>query len=256
MNVMGIAVLAIFAFFFVTTKGYVWASDRFSVGSPSTRHVYWLYRHPALVWLTDRQFVVSTVLLFQYKKLATMALALAPRADRGKWALQVACVSGNLTERLAAQFREGRVLVFDLVQAGIHNSREKLVRAGRADSAIFFQGDAAKMSIRSGSMDYIVAFFLFHELPSAKKKEVFYECLRVLKLHGRFVYVEFHRPDSFLLRMLARTIFGLFEPYALEMWRWRPTALLNRKEYLVERETVLGRYFQVVAVTKLANESS
>ena len=255
MNIFSVGVLSVLAFFLVTTRGYVWASNWFAIGSASTRHVYWLYRHPVLVWLTDRQFVVSAVLLFQYQKLATMALGLAPKMCRGKTALQVACVSGDLTERLATQFREGRVLVFDLVQAGVHNSREKLARAGKTYHTRFFQGDATKMPVLSESVDYVLAFFLFHELPSIKKIEVFRECLRVLAPQGRFMYVEFNRPESFLLRAFARTIFGLFEPYALEMWDWRPTVLLNRKEYLVERETVFGKYFQVVTVTKLTNDS-
>ncbi|MEE8575326.1 MAG: hypothetical protein V3T30_07930, partial [Thermodesulfobacteriota bacterium] len=35
----------------------------------SSSHVYWIYRNRFLIWLTDRQLLISAILLFNYNKL-------------------------------------------------------------------------------------------------------------------------------------------------------------------------------------------
>jgi ubiquinone/menaquinone biosynthesis C-methylase UbiE len=244
--------LGIVIFFFVTTRWSTYVARWFGLGHERARHVYWLYRNPLLIWLLDRQLIADAILLFQYRRLVRRVLGPACEVCRGKRVLQVSCAFGDFTRKLAGCcHRLGEVYIFDLVQHEVRNASRKLAKAIEANGCVFFQGDAVAMPLTDGTFDYVVSFFLFHELPPAKKHQVFFECLRVLKPDGRLMYGEFHRPATRLGRFWARFIFSVFEPYAHEMWTWDPTVELDPNVWSVRRETVFGGYFQVTFVQRL-----
>ncbi len=247
MSVLGCLVVG---FFFVTTGASVAFARYFNIGDEAKRHIYPIYRIPWLVWLTDRRFVVSTVLLFQYDRLVDAVLRISDSIpfNCGR-VLQVACVSGDITEKLVSRCRESAdIFVLDASEAGIRNTRKKLELRGFGPGVEFIHDDATSMPFRGGSFDFILSFFLFHELPMEKKRQVFRECLRLIRPGGVFAYAEFHRPKSASLRFLGRIIFGLFEPYAREMWRWNP--YIDPDRFEVRRTTILQGYFQVVSIRK------
>jgi len=246
-------VLGVIVFFFLTTRLSMLVSRRFDLVQTREQHVYWLYRHPFLIWLVDRQFISDAVLLFQYRRLAKRVLGPACDVCRDKKVLQVSCAFGDFTRKLVrCCHRLGEVYVFDLMHSEVRNASRKLARESEAYGCAFFQGDAVAIPLRDRSFDYVVSFFLFHELPPAKKHQVFKECLRVLKPGGTLMYGEFHRPDNTLGRFWARLIFTVFEPYAREMWTWDPTVGLDARHWSVRRETVFGGYFQVTFVQAAA----
>lgn len=221
-------------------------------GQAWNRHVYWIYRSPVLIWLFDRQFISSVILLFQYHRLVRLVLAPACADKAGKRILQVSCVFGDFTRRLAACYhRIGEVFVFDIMHSEVRHASRKLAAHQVREGSAFFQGDAAAMPFQDCTFDYVVNFFLFHELPRPMKDQVFAECLRVLKPGGVFVYGEFHKPESSLATLWGNLYFWIFEPYAREMWTWYPAAALDPAVWRVERRTVLGGYFQVVRLERL-----
>lgn len=250
-NALLILLGGIVLFFFVTTRLSMFLSGRLGLGHERDRHIYWLYRSPLLIWLVDRQFIADAILLFQYRRLVRRVLGPACDVCLGKKVLQVSCAFGNFTRKLARCCHKlGEVYVFDLVQDEVRNASRKLSQLPASDGCVFFQGDAVAMPLPDDSFDYVVSFFLFHELPPAKKHQVFYECLRVLRPGGMLMYGEFHRPATRLGRLWARVVFSVFEPYAHEMWTWDPTVELDGHIWAVRRETVLGGYFQVTFVQR------
>lgn len=242
--------LLVAGFFFVTTRASLELFKRGKQRGDS--HVYWIYRSPLLIRLIDRQFISSVILLFQYRRLVKRVLAPACDRREGKRVLQVSCVFGNFTEKLAACFhRLGEVFIFDIMHSEVRHLSRKLSASESHGGCRFFQGDAAAMPFRAGIFDYVVSFFLFHELPFAMKQRVFAECLRVLKPGGIFVYGEFHKPDSPVVGVLSGLYFWIFEPYAREMWSWDPCADLEPLEWRIHRAKVMGGYFQVVSLERL-----
>jgi len=182
-------------------------------------HVYWIYRSLLLIWLLDHQFISSVILLFQYHRLVKKVLAPACARSEGKRILQVSCVFGNFTQKLAACYHKlGEVFIFDIMHSEVRHSSRKLAASNEHRGCSFFQGDAAAMPFQGNVFDYVVSFFLFHELPPTMKQKVFAECLRVLKPGGIFVYGEFHKPDSPIVSYLSGLYFWIFEPYARAMW--------------------------------------
>ena len=82
----------------------------------------------------------------------------------------------------------------------------------------FLKQDATNLEFEDQSFDYVVVFFLPHELPSDKKDKLIEEANRVLKPGGKVVFGEFHKPRLKILEILGRIYFYIFEPYATEMW--------------------------------------
>jgi len=177
------------------------------------------------------------------------ACAAAP----GQRLLQVSCAFGDFSRRfLDCCPRRGHAYIFDLVLGEVRHARNKLAAHARHDACAFFQGDARGMPLADAAFDHVLSFFLFHELPPAAKREVFRECLRVLRPGGTFAYAEFHRPEHWPGRLWAGIVCALFEPYAREMWSWEPAVGLDPAVWQVQRHTRLGGYFQVCFVTRAA----
>ena len=68
-------------------------------------HYWWAYVHPNAVWLFERAWLADLILWHNYRGLSEAALtALAAAGTNGQLpgrTLQIACVYGDLTERLA-----------------------------------------------------------------------------------------------------------------------------------------------------------
>lgn len=245
-----IAISSLILFFFVTTRGSLIIWNLFS-RTDRKEHIYWLYRNPLLVWLTDRECIVSAVLLFHYHHLVRVLLShLTQMQYKSQQVVQIAAVSGNLTEKLRCTLPQSVTLsVIDRETSGLQNTRRKLSVAQRYDVS-YTIGEATQLPIESETCDCALSFFLFHELPHDMKWSVFEESLRILRPGGTFLYAEFHRPHLFVLRLLGSIVFGLFEPHAKEMWSWDPLETLNKRKFTVSKTEFFHGYFQVVSIQK------
>ena len=67
-----VAILAsIGLFFLILTRISLIYQANSAKSDPDTAHIYWIYKSPFFIRLTDRMFVVSSILLFQYSKLVS-----------------------------------------------------------------------------------------------------------------------------------------------------------------------------------------
>jgi ubiquinone/menaquinone biosynthesis C-methylase UbiE len=116
--------------------------------------------------------------------------------------------------------------------------------------------DATKLEFEDGSFDYVVSFFLPHELPFDKKVALIREANRVLKPGGKLVFGEFHKPRLKLLEWAGRAYFKIFEPYATEMWdNFEFEEMLEQQTkdtFKTTRDTFLFGNFQVFTAKRLA----
>jgi len=247
--------LGIGGFFFITTRASLILFE--SRKPRPDNHVYWIYRSPWLIWLIDRQFISSVILLFQYSRLVKQVLDQVGTSCRGKRILQVSCVFGNFSQRLVDWcYGFGELFILDIMHSEVRHARSKLSAERRQAGSHFLQADAGAMPFQNGDFDHVISFFLFHELPPVMRQKVFDESLRVLKPGGTFVYGEFHKPDSLLVRGLSEIYFWIFEPYARSMRQWNPAAKLDAKAWRINRATVMGGYFQVVSLERLSPQPS
>src|ERR1700719_2240013 len=89
-----------------------------------TAHYRWAYVHPMAVKLFERQWLVNLILWGNYARLRDAALAELGESLSGN-TLQVACVYGDLTNRLsgAAERAGGLVDVVDVLPVQLRNLR-------------------------------------------------------------------------------------------------------------------------------------
>src|SRR5471030_1445640 len=90
---------------------------------------WWAYVHPRAVRLFERQWLVNAILWGNFARLRDAALDALGDSLPGR-TLQVACVYGDLTERLASRVaEEGRLDVVDVLPIQLENLERKLPAA-------------------------------------------------------------------------------------------------------------------------------
>jgi ubiquinone/menaquinone biosynthesis C-methylase UbiE len=208
---------------------------------------WWAYVHPRAIRVFERQWLVNLILWGNFAKLRDAALEALGALLPGR-TLQVACVYGDFTPRLAARVSgAGSLDVVDVLPLQLANLRRKL---GPLDIVSLVNRDAADLGFADGAYDRVVLFFLLHEMPLDVRRRTLSEAIRVLKPGGRLVIVDYHRPAAWHpLRAVMRGILKTFEPFAMDLWRheiaeWMPPSTNIRKE------TFYAGLYQKLVVTK------
>jgi ubiquinone/menaquinone biosynthesis C-methylase UbiE len=208
---------------------------------------WWAYVHPAAVRIFERQWLVNSILWGNFGRLRDAALEALGSDLRGR-TLQIACVYGDLTERLSRRVSFRGVLdVVDVLPVQLDNLKRKLP----ADTKVNFRlGNSASLGVESASYDRVLLFFLLHEQPEEVRRETLSEAVRVVKPGGKIVIVDYHRPRGWHpLRALMAQVLARLEPYALDLWRheltdWMPSHLRRS----VCKDTYFGDLYQRMVI--------
>jgi len=210
---------------------------------------WWAYVHPRAVRLFEREWLVNLILWGNFGRLRDAALdALGKRLEGHT--LQIACVYGDLTTRLAARVANGsRLDILDVLPIQLDNLARKLTRA---TGVRLVHGDSATLPLESASYDRALLFFLLHEQPEDVRRATIAEALRVVKPGGRIVIVDYHRP--YRLNPLYWPMVGVLrtlEPYALDLWQHEISEWFPRDAHIVDvkKVTTFGGLYQLVTVT-------
>jgi ubiquinone/menaquinone biosynthesis C-methylase UbiE len=214
-------------------------------------HYWWAYIHPRAVRVFDRGWLVNLILWGNYRRLTDAALHALGDTLTGR-CLQMACVYGDLTPRLARQVMAGggSLDVIDVLPMQLANLRHKLrpgspVRLLRQDSTALAAADA--------SYDRVLLFFLLHEQPADVRRRTLNEALRVVKPGGRVVVVDYARPRWWHpLRWLWLPVLHRLEPYARALWNdtaatWLPS---SDRAGAVSRIALFGGLYQLVTIVR------
>jgi ubiquinone/menaquinone biosynthesis C-methylase UbiE len=208
---------------------------------------WWAYVHPAAVRFFERQWLVNSILWGNFGRLRDAALeALGPELD-GR-TLQIACVYGDLTERLSRLIPGRAVLdVVDVLPVQLDNLKRKLPAGTKVN---FRLGNSTSLGVAPASYDRALIFFLLHEQPEEVRRETLAEAVRVVKPGGKIVLVDYHRPREWHpLRGLMTQVLARLEPYALDLWRheltdWIPT----RSWHSIRKDTYFGDLYQRMVI--------
>jgi ubiquinone/menaquinone biosynthesis C-methylase UbiE len=178
---------------------------------------WWAYLHPHGVRFFERQWLVNLILWGNYHQLRDAALAELDATVTGS-VLQVACVYGDFTDRLAERLAGGGQLdVIDVAPVQLDNLQRKI---GTRRGVSLHHRDSTKLGFPDASYDYVVLFFLLHEQPDPVRVRTLAEALRVVRPGGKAIFVDYHRPDrTNPFRYLMKPVLTLLEPYALDLWQ-------------------------------------
>ncbi len=210
---------------------------------------WWAYVHPNAVRFFERQWLVNLILWGNFAKLRDAALAELGEELPGR-TLQIACVYGDFTPRLAQRVPagEGSLDVVDVLPIQLQNLQRKLAPQGCAN---LIQRDAADLRFPDASYERVVLFFLLHEMPLEVRQRTLREALRVVRPGGRVVIVDYHPPGRWHpLRGVMKWILRRFEPFALDLWQhevecWLPASAVGS----MRKQTYYGGLYQKLVIT-------
>jgi ubiquinone/menaquinone biosynthesis C-methylase UbiE len=213
-------------------------------------YYWWAYVHPNAVRIFERDWLVNLILWGNYAKLRDTALAAL--GDLQGHTLQVACVYGDLTCRLArrASALGGRIDVVDVLPVQLSNLRRKLPR--NAPVRLLWM-DAADLALADASYDRALLFFLLHEQPPRYRRKTLAQVFRVVKPGGTIVIVDYARPRWWNpLCYLWSPVLAALEPFALDLWReeiaaWLPEGVPPGR---MRRRTLFGGLYQELVITR------
>ena len=208
---------------------------------------WWAYVHPNAVRLFERQWLVNLILWGNFARLRDAALRELGEELPGR-TLQVACVYGDFTPRLAARVRDGGELdVVDVLPIQLANLGRKLPAA---HPVTLINRDAADLGLADAAYDRVVLFFLLHEMPLDVRRRTLSEAVRVLKPGGKLVIVDYHRPSRWHpLRAVMKWILRTFEPFAMDLWRDEVASWIPPAARLVSKDTFYGGLYQRLVFT-------
>jgi ubiquinone/menaquinone biosynthesis C-methylase UbiE len=215
-----------------------------------TAHYNWAYVHPMAVKLFERQWLVNLLLWGNYARLRDAALSELGASLSGN-TLQVACVYGDLTNRLSSNAVRagGSVDVVDVLPVQLRNLRGKLPKNAPVRLLTM---DATNLVLPDATYDHCLIFFLLHEQPRSWRRRTLREVFRVVKPGGKIVIVDYARPCWWHpLRYLWRPLLAKLEPFALDLWReeiadWLPRYATVRSR----KEVFFGGLYQKLVITR------
>jgi len=225
------------------------AREAIAVPAYLTRAYWWAYVHPHAVRVFERQWLVNLILWGNFGRLRDAALDALGAALRGR-TLQVACVYGDLTSRLAARLApRARLDVVDVLPIQLENLARKLPQRS---AVTLLHANSAALPMASATYDRALLFFLLHEQPEHVRRATLAEALRVVRPGGQIVIVDYHRPqrlNPLSWPMLA--VLATLEPFALDLWRhdvveWLPP---KRRDAPLAKVTLFGGLYQIVTIT-------
>jgi ubiquinone/menaquinone biosynthesis C-methylase UbiE len=213
---------------------------------------WWAYLHPKSIWFFERDWVVNLILWGNMKKLTGAVLRETRLAVRSR-VLQVACVYGDFSNRLAAHLgRTGsRLDLVDVAPIQLRNAAHKL---RQHNNISFHHQDSSALAFPDASFDQTVLFFLLHEQPEAVRRKTISEAIRVTRPGGKIVFVDYHGPHrANPLRYLMKPLLAWLEPYAMDLWREGLPAFMPgdiKQEQVDSRYRCCGGLYQKVVITR------
>lgn len=179
---------------------------------------WWAYVHPKSVWVFEREWLVNLILWGNMNRL-TQAVLDELDIQQNSSVLQVACVYGDFSNRLAAHLgkTQSRLSILDVAPIQISNIKKKV--AAHDNVSVHLQ-DSTCMSFQNDNFDETVVFFLLHEQPEDARRKTVAEAIRVTRPGGRVIFVDYHGPKrSNPMRYVMKPILTLLEPFAMDLWR-------------------------------------
>ncbi len=215
-----------------------------------TETYWWAYVHPNAVTLFERQWLVNAILWGNFPQLRNAALEALGNPLKGK-TLQVACVYGDFSPRLAERVPEGGQLdVIDVLPIQLSNLKGKLAADAPVRTHLC---NSASLPFEDHAYSQTVLFFLLHEQPEAVRRATLAEAIRVTRPGGKVVIVDYHLPGAWHpLRYLFRPVLHFLEPFALDLWRdevakWLPAEVDPSR---IRKDTYFGGLYQRLVIQR------
>lgn len=210
---------------------------------------WWAYLHPRGVRLFERRWLVNLILFGNYNRLCGEVIDLVGDDAIGS-TLQIACVYGDLTQRLAhCHQQRGQLEVVDVAPIQLANLRRKL-KPGKVVQ--LHHHDSTQLGLPENHYHRTLLFFLLHEQPWEERLKTLQEAVRVTRAGGQLIIIDYHQPQRWSpLRYLLLPLLRRLEPFANDLWQhdiveWLPAGLSVQN---IEKQTFFAGLYQKLVIT-------
>ncbi|MES9960581.1 MAG: rhodoquinone biosynthesis methyltransferase RquA [Sedimenticola sp.] len=206
---------------------------------------WWAYLHPNAIRVFERQWLVNSILWGNYRRLRDAVLSEIHLHFQGK-ILQLACVYGDLTEKVASKLSlKGQLDLVDISQSQLDNALAKL---GKRQNLNLYRQDTSSLSLPDNKYDVTLLFFLLHEQPENIRRATLSEAIRVTRSGGKIIIVDYHLASAWNpLKYLMEIVFRKLEPFAKGFIAQEVSALLpSDTRVSVEKYTYFGDLYQKI----------
>lgn len=128
--------------------------------------------------------------------------------------LQLGVASGSFERDIAAKMHnEGTYLIEDLSPARLRACHRKL--SPWLNITVEQKNICDDSASQDKKYDLVICFFIMHELPDGRKKQLIRRAYNSIKTDGQIVFVDYHKPSSFNpLGYFVKRYNRIFEPFA------------------------------------------
>jgi len=211
---------------------------------------WWAYLHPKSFYFFEREWVVNLILWGNMKRLTESVLQ-EMQPKRSSRVLQVACVYGDFSNRVADYLgkSDSHLEIVDVAPIQIENVKKKV--AAHANVSVHHQ-DSTALAFPAASFDQTLVFFLLHEQPEYARRKTIEEAIRVTRPGGKVIFVDYHGPKrSNPMRYVMKPILGWLEPFAMDLWREELPAYMPKgvKPGQIQSDFYFGGLYQKIVLT-------
>lgn len=200
----------------------------------------WAYVNPRWVEKLDNNLVVFVLLFGNANRLIKAYL---DEIKPGSRVWQVAHVYGDQTAQLAERVGPNGLLeLTDITPVQIEHAHQKL------DSYPWAKIHCCDAALFEGAQKFDVVgnFFLLHEVPDDKKRQIVDNMLSQLAEGGKAVFIDYHRPSLWQpVRQILNVVNALLEPFANAIWQHDISHFATRADdYIWKKRTFFGGVYQ------------
>lgn len=213
------------------------------------REIYdWAYVSDKNADLLDNPLTVSILLFLQDKRLLSKFLS---EIKPGCKMMMMAHVYGPMVEKICNHVgKDGNFHLVDVTPVQVRHALKKL---RDMPWARVWQEDAATAGL--GSYDIMGSFFLLHEVPDDKKREIIDNMLTRTNIGGKSVYIDYANPKKWHpVRYILSFINDNLEPFAKALWDNSIESFASpeiSKDFEWSVEPIFGGVYQKVVAKRI-----
>jgi demethylmenaquinone methyltransferase/2-methoxy-6-polyprenyl-1,4-benzoquinol methylase len=159
--------------------------------------------------VSPRYDVMNDVISFGTHRVVKWYAINASNIKPGTQVLDIAAGTGDLTILISRRLGpQGSVILSDVNEQMLQAARARLARAGTPDNVQFVQADAEDLQFEDNSFDAVTIGYGIRNFTN--KMRALREILRVLRPGGQLTIIEFSKPTSRPVQVLADAYSGLW----------------------------------------------
>ena len=177
-------------------------SLRAAFESPESKRTY---NQRLFSTIADRYDLITAVLSYGQDARWKVRLINEAQIQKGDRALDLACGTGDIA--FAAADQGATVIGLDLTHRMLELARAKSTPDSRLPTPVFITGDMTSLPFAAGGFDLVTTGYGLRNVPDLAK--AIDEIARVMKPGGRFLSLDFNKPESAIVRGVYLTYLGV-----------------------------------------------